>query len=371
MKRIIFLMLTAIAVCTASAQTNFRDITFQEALAAAKAEGRPVFIDFYTDWCGPCKAMSRNIFPLQQVGDFMNEAFVCIKLNAEKEGAEQAEQYQVNAYPTMIIVDGDGQEIYRKVGASTNADEFVDEMKAGCNPMLTPEKMRQRYADGERSAELISALASSLYRQATEDRRPDQQLMGEARQMVEDYFNTLTDSQRTEEENFFVYSYNFVDNPRQQQAQFLFNHYDSFQGGMKEKAEATVNKLLRYRMGTLLQGRSEFTQRDVDVIADAVKKTAIGGKDEFVPTFAVLSAMVQGERPYLDALKKHFDQMNVSDQINVANAIGSFIKSTDKEFCSEVNQWLRSKLPAIDSSAIYYAAMSITSLERRINPEEE
>lgn len=371
MKKVFIMMLVALMACGASAQTNFRHLTFQEALTTAEAEGKLVFVDFYTDWCGPCKAMARKIFPQPEVGDFMNETFVCIKLDAEKEGKPQAEQYDITAYPTMIIMDGKGKEIYRKVGGASDAAEFVAEMKVGSNPMLSPEKMRQRYDNGERSAELVSALANDIYRQATESRRPDQQLIEESRKMVGDYFYKLTDSQRLQEENFFVYSYNFVDDPSMPQAQYLFNNLTRFQGDMKEKAEAATNKLLRYRMGILLQGGEEYSQNDVDVLAEAVKKTGIGKKDEFVPTFAVLYARLQSEESYFSALQKHFDQMSISDQINVAGAIGECIKSTDKKFCTEVNQWLRSKLPTMDYSAIYYAAMSISSLERRINPEEE
>ena len=41
----------------------FEDISFKEALAKAKAEGKKVFIDCYTQTCGPCKYMMKNIFP--------------------------------------------------------------------------------------------------------------------------------------------------------------------------------------------------------------------------------------------------------------------------------------------------------------------
>ena len=40
------------------------------ALAKAKAENKLIFIDAYAVWCGPCKVMARDIFPLKEVGDF-------------------------------------------------------------------------------------------------------------------------------------------------------------------------------------------------------------------------------------------------------------------------------------------------------------
>lgn len=76
----------AIAVAgMASAQTNFRDITFDQAIEAAQKENKLVFVDFYTDWCGPCKMMARDVFPQKELGDYMNDKFVSVKLNAEKE----------------------------------------------------------------------------------------------------------------------------------------------------------------------------------------------------------------------------------------------------------------------------------------------
>ena len=368
MKKLVFSLLMVIIAIGANAQTNFRNLTYKDALATAQTEGKLVFIDFYTTWCGPCKAMARDIFPQAKVGAYMNETFVCIQLDAEKEGKAQADQYKVDAYPTMIITNAKGEEIYRKVGGSTDADEFVAELKVGSNPSLTPEKMRKRYNEGDRSAELVNALANTLYRQATETRRKDTALLAESRKMVEDYFNALTDAQRLQEENFFVYSYNFVENPKQIQAQYLFNNINRFPASMNENVKTTVDRLLRYRMGLLLQGVDQYGQEDIDIVADAIKKTGIGKKDEFVPTLAVLSALLQGDEKYFSAIEKNYDKMNLSDQINIAESIGNNIKSTDPAFCAKVNKWLRSKLPTMNYSVIYYAATSIRSLEKRINP---
>jgi len=360
----------AIMAMGAVAQTNFRHITYQEALEAAKAEGKPVFIDFYTSWCGPCKAMAKNIFPQQKVGDFMNATFVCLKLDAEKEGKEQAALYKIDAYPTMVIVDADGEEIYRKVGGESDADAFIAEMKIGCNPSLTPESMEKRYNNGERGAELVCAYANHLYRQAYERRQPDQKMMAQAEQIVAEYFQSLTTAQRLREENFFVYSYNFCSDPKLPQAQFLLNNRQAFPAEMSEMVTATIKKLLLYRMGMMISGQEPFEAADVDIVEAAVEKTELAKTKDYVATFPTLRAMLQGDEAYFAAVQKWYDKMNVSDQIHVANYIGDGIKSNDKVFLTKVVKWLRSKLENMNYSALYYAAGSIASLERRINPEE-
>lgn len=75
MKRQILTAFAALALLPAAAQTNFRSITYDEAITVAKNENKLVFMDFYTDWCGPCKMMMRDVFPQKHVGDYMNEHF--------------------------------------------------------------------------------------------------------------------------------------------------------------------------------------------------------------------------------------------------------------------------------------------------------
>lgn len=147
-----------LATGTVTAQTNFRNIDFNEALKQSQAENKLVFIDFYTDWCGPCRKMSKEVFPQKQVGDFFNAQFVCIKLNAEKEGKALAQQFNIKAYPTFIIADQQGNAKVTITGAFP-ADAFITKVKNELNPELTPERMKQRYESGERTPELVNAYA--------------------------------------------------------------------------------------------------------------------------------------------------------------------------------------------------------------------
>ena len=62
-----------------------KDVSFASVLKKAKAENKPIFIDFYTTWCGPCKFMDETVFELEQVGDLFNENFINIKVNPERD----------------------------------------------------------------------------------------------------------------------------------------------------------------------------------------------------------------------------------------------------------------------------------------------
>ena len=52
--------------------------TWDEAIALAKKEKKKIFVDFYTEWCGPCLNMSLTVFVLPQVGEVYNKNFVCL-----------------------------------------------------------------------------------------------------------------------------------------------------------------------------------------------------------------------------------------------------------------------------------------------------
>jgi len=71
----------------------------------------PVLVDFYADWCGPCKAMAPAI---QEVGKEVEGKARVIKVNIDKnQGA--ANQYNVRAVPTFIIFKH-GQAVWRHAG---------------------------------------------------------------------------------------------------------------------------------------------------------------------------------------------------------------------------------------------------------------
>ena len=55
MKKILLIYVGILYSVLAFGQTNFQKLTLNEACEKAKAEGKMVFVDLYTSWCGPCK----------------------------------------------------------------------------------------------------------------------------------------------------------------------------------------------------------------------------------------------------------------------------------------------------------------------------
>lgn len=107
----------------------FEKSNFETALSKASAVNKLIFIDFYTGWCSPCLSFTQDVLTNEEVGKYMNTAFINLKYDAEKgEGIEVAKRYQINSYPTLLIVDKDGN-IVEDIGDNEhwvpNAEDMI------------------------------------------------------------------------------------------------------------------------------------------------------------------------------------------------------------------------------------------------------
>ena len=135
--------------------------TFQQAVDYAKKEGKKIFLDCYTSWCGPCKKMARDVFPQAEVGEFMNPQFVSIKIDMEKgEGPELMKKFDVTAFPTFIVFNSEGKEIGRWMGGS-DVEKFIQKVKDNSvdNSSST---MDERFANGDRDPKFLAEYLESL-----------------------------------------------------------------------------------------------------------------------------------------------------------------------------------------------------------------
>ena len=67
MKKFLLIYVGILYSVLAFGQTNFQKLTLNEACEKAKAEGKMVFVDLYTSWCGPCKVMSSLLGVISEI----------------------------------------------------------------------------------------------------------------------------------------------------------------------------------------------------------------------------------------------------------------------------------------------------------------
>lgn len=127
------------------------ELTLQQALDKAKAEGKLVFIDCYTSWCGPCKRLAATVFVDSALGAYFNNNYVNVKFDMEKEeGPSIATRYQITAYPTLLWLDPNGS-IKNKVIGGLDVGGLLDAGKKAADPI--PELMSgmdKKYNEGTR-----------------------------------------------------------------------------------------------------------------------------------------------------------------------------------------------------------------------------
>lgn len=117
-----------------------------EALALARAEHRPVIIDFWGDWCAACKELDRTAWSDPAVREEAKR-FVLLKIDnsADKledpKVSEQVDQamakYGVISQPTVLFIDGRGQEVPARVTGVISGDEMLRWMR-GVDRMCSP-----------------------------------------------------------------------------------------------------------------------------------------------------------------------------------------------------------------------------------------
>lgn len=101
--------------------------TLDAALAKARTSQKPIMIDFFATWCGPCKMLDADIYPAPAVAA-QGQSFVSVKVDVDQQAA-LAQKYNINQMPTIVFLNASGEEIHRTQGVSQDPQWMVDEMK--------------------------------------------------------------------------------------------------------------------------------------------------------------------------------------------------------------------------------------------------
>jgi thiol-disulfide isomerase/thioredoxin len=149
------------------------ETTWKAILAKAKKENKFIFVDAFTTWCGPCKMMAKNIFPLEDVGKFYNANFINVKVQLDTTKNDNAEvvkwysdahdimvNYKVQVFPTYLFISPDGKLLHRAVGSS-DAAAFIAKGQHALDPNTQYYTLKDKYTAGQKDPALLKALATA------------------------------------------------------------------------------------------------------------------------------------------------------------------------------------------------------------------
>ena len=98
-------------------------LAFDDGLAKARTENKPIFVEFYTDWCIYCQKFQKETIKDQEVARMLSENFVYVRLNAENSenrvryngksfsNVELTQAFGITAYPSLVFLDAKSKPI--------------------------------------------------------------------------------------------------------------------------------------------------------------------------------------------------------------------------------------------------------------------
>jgi thiol:disulfide interchange protein DsbD len=104
----------------------------QEVIETAVKNSKPVIIDVYADWCGPCKLMDKKVFTNPDLLK-MSQNFVMTRIDITRktEGQDDIKiRYSIEGAPTIMFFDNKGKELSQlRIESEVDADQFMTHMK--------------------------------------------------------------------------------------------------------------------------------------------------------------------------------------------------------------------------------------------------
>ena len=239
-------------LCGQSQGIEFKEGNWKDIQEMARKENKPIFLDIYTSWCGPCKLMSKQIFTKEEAGEFFNANFINYKIDAEKgEGIEIAQTYKINSYPTCLFLTHDGKVVSSFIGFKNIKDFMLEGKKAIKNFQILPELlvMEAAYNNGKRQKDFLKEYCTKREEFGEKGGNP-----------VYEYVQLLTDEELLSKENTrWIQSVDVYDDKLIQRLTSLLRNNWETKG---KKGMTPLNNAIMKMLSTFINQATAHNQRE-------------------------------------------------------------------------------------------------------------
>ncbi len=367
MKKIMLTLCVAVIATIGFAQTEtasaagiqFETGTWAEILAKAKQQNKYVFLDAYTTWCGPCKWMDKNVFPTAEAGEYFNKNFVNAKIDMEKgEGLDIAKKYNVQAYPTYLYVDGNGDLVHRVVG-SMETPKFIAASSNALDPTKQYGTLLRKFDGGDRNPDFLYNAAYAA--QSAYDSKKAQEIGGA-------YLKTQ--SNLLEEKNVKFIS-QFTSSASDPNFEFMRKNAPEFETalGGKEKYEAKMYQIALQSAYTDLGVKRDITKEQAPVVIakskDYFKKVLPEQEARLSSNFAMtIHRITKDWDSFAKTAIAYYDKNTSATSIELNSAAWDFYENIDNpEYLKKALAWglqsvkLSEGYPNLDTVASLYSKL--------------
>lgn len=354
MKKIILLLLLVFPLAVMS-QTEivFEKCSWAELKAKSKTAGKPIFVDCYTEWCGPCKMMANKVFKEAAVAEYFNANFVNYKLDMEKgEGPEINKLYNIRSFPTFLFLDHNGTILNVIVGGMSGT-EFLAKTKEGFSERGFY-KMQQRYNKGDRTPEFMMEYIEVL---------DEARLKTELITIVPECLAAVS-KEKLREKKYWDLFFKYVKSVDDPIFLHIYNNRDEFR---TLYGESDVNKKLSWvwtsgacSYAKKIDDKATFDKKGFDNYIKRMKKADVENRNEIEIFAEICNADIMGDYAECAKLigKRVTDtKMLPLDEVSLYNWICVLKKNTDDPTIrANMITWLEAAIANIDNGdAVRYA----------------
>ena len=258
MKKTVLLFLVIFSISLYAQEKGIRfskDSLLSEALARSKKEGKLVFIDCYTSWCGPCKYLAKEIFPQEEVGNYYNSHFINLSFDMEKgEGIKIRTKYAVQAFPTLLFINAEGETVHVGVGA-IDANALIELGKTAMDDTRNLLSISKKMKAGDKSVQtLLLYLKNNNY-------------AADKEALVNNYFKTATDEDKLSKDAWDLFQ-NYINDIDNDQFQYFLKHRSGYEQkfGKKEVDNKIISGFASYQQKYRADPQKAASVKSIDPV---------------------------------------------------------------------------------------------------------